>query len=71
LEDLLHFQLDSLLDIDLCTCCKNCKIKDIMEGAVNASGMKASKAHLAMWITEIHKLAEECIYDTKALSQGK
>lgn len=64
-EDALCFQLDSLLDIDLCTHCKNHKIKDIVEKAVNMAGEKSGKACLATWITEVCKLAEECTHNTK------
>jgi hypothetical protein len=37
-EDALHFQLDSLLDVDLRTRCKNRKVKEMVESAVNAAG---------------------------------
>jgi hypothetical protein len=64
-EDTLHFQLDSLLDVDLCTRCKNRKVKELVDAAVNALGEKTGEACLTMWIAETRKLAEEHNHDTK------
>jgi hypothetical protein len=64
-EDALCFQLDSLLDVDLRTRCKNRKVKDLVEGVVNGTGEKTAEAHLATWIAEVRKLAEERTHDTK------
>jgi hypothetical protein len=64
-DDSLRFQLDSLLDTDLHTHCKNRKIKDIVEGAINVSGIKTPEAHLMMWIAKVCKLAEECSHNTR------
>lgn len=32
---------------------------------VNAVGEKTAEAHLATWIAEVQKLAEECTHDMK------
>ena len=64
-KDTLHFQLNSLLDVDLRTHCKNHKIKELVDAAADATSEKTRKAHLSTWIAEVHKLAEECHHDTK------
>jgi hypothetical protein len=64
-EDALHFQLDSLLDVDLHTHCKNRKIKELVNSAVNSAGEQTREARLAKWIMETWKLAEEHSHDTK------
>jgi hypothetical protein len=64
-KDALRFQLDSLLDVDLRTRCKNRKIKELVDAAVNTLGEKTGEARLAIWIAETRKLAEECNHDTK------
>jgi hypothetical protein len=57
-EDTLHFQLDSLLDVDLRTRCKNRKIKELVDAAADATGEKTGEACLSTWIAEVRKLAE-------------
>lgn len=64
-EDTLCFQLNSLLDVNLRTHCKNCKIKDLIDAAINVTCEKTREARLSTWIAEVRKLAEECHHDTK------
>jgi hypothetical protein len=51
----LHLQLDSLLDVDLCSCCKNWKIKELVDkiGDEGNSEEESVERHLACWISEV------------------
>lgn len=62
-DDTLHLQLDTLLNADLCIHCKNCKIKELVELAVNNAGEKTPEACLSCWVLELHKLTEECAHN--------
>jgi hypothetical protein len=64
-EDALCFQLDSLLNVDLHTHCKNRKVKELVESVVNTAEEQTGEACLAKWISKIHKLAEEHSHDMK------
>jgi hypothetical protein len=64
-EDPLRLQLDSLIDTDLRTRAKNRKIKDVIDAATDAKGVKTPEARLNAWISEMRKLAEERANDTK------
>lgn len=63
----LRLQLDSLLDVDLRNHCKNCKIKEIIDkvGKATDTEKQIAEAHLTCWISEVCKLAEERVHDTK------
>lgn len=63
----LRLQLDSLLDVDLRNHCKNCKIKEIIDkvGKATDTEKQIAEARLTCWISEVCKLAEECVHDTK------
>ena len=63
----LCLQLDSLFDVDLCSHCKNWKIKELVDkiGDEGDSEEEIAEKHLACWISEVWKLAEEHAHDTK------
>lgn len=64
-ESNLWLQLDSLLDADLQSCCKNRNMKEIVDKVMKGTPEQTDKARLTCWITEVQKLAEECMNDTK------
>lgn len=64
-DDALCLQLDSLLDGDLCTRCKNCKVKEAVENMTDSAGAKTEEAWLTCWVSEVQKLAWECSHNTK------
>lgn len=64
-DDTIHLQLETLLDTDLHTHCKNCNVKGLVEAATNSTGEKMPEACLTCWISELHKLMEEHAQDTK------
>jgi hypothetical protein len=69
-DDALHLQLDSLVDTDLRSRAKNCRIKESIDAAVNNKGEKTAEACLSMWVTEMCKLADEHASDTKRYKEA-
>jgi hypothetical protein len=69
-DDALRLQLDSLVDTDLRSHAKNCRIKESIDAAINNKGEKTVEAHLSTWVTEMCKLADECANDMKCYKEA-
>jgi len=69
MDDTLCLQLDSLINTNLHTHAKNCRIKDIINVTINSKGEKTAEAHFPVCVSEMHKIAEERANDTKHYNQ--
>lgn len=61
----LWLQLDSPLDSDLQSWCKNHNVKEVIKKVTKGTPEKTKEAWLTCWIGEVWKLAEEHMNDTK------
>ena len=52
-DDALCQLLETLLDPDLCTHCKNHKVKETVDAATDSTGNKSAKIGLMTWIAEV------------------